>query len=475
MTAQPTSSKPTPTPQSKRAPPAKRVPDTKILRIGVIHNGRIIEERLVPAGNAVTVGEHPKCTVVIPPGAVPSKRFELFSQRGGQYTLQFTEQMHGKVSVGDQIVTLATLGKKGGAKKRGPAWALQLNDRNRGKVYVGDYTVLFQFVTPPPQPRRARSADFRAWRWEDIDWIFLAVTLLSALVHTAAVIWIESLPPPGKLRLEDFPDRFVKLSLPKESEPTETHATEEGAGEGEAEAAAPEEPAPGEGGAGADEGEESTEPVETAEERQARLEEEVSSKGLLAVFGTTGKSSRREAVADLLSDAGSLSADVGTALAGSSGVAIARHDGDQAGLRGGGGGDAAAGAGDLGGAGGGAGGTAVKDAVELKGKVDTGAAEMSSSPEDQATVSSTMKKYVGRVRQCYERELKSNPDLAGKVTVSFEISTAGTVSGVDIAGNTTGNAELGECIKNVVARIRFNPAPAADVSVGGYPFILAKQ
>jgi len=457
------------------APARSRAPENKILRIGVIHNGRIIEERLIPATTAVTVGDHPKCTVVVPTDTAPAKRFELFSPRGGQYALQFTNKMHGKVSVGDSIETLATLGKKGLAKKKGTFYALPLTERNRGKVYVGDYTVLFQFVAPPPQPLRRRNSDFRGWRWDDVDWVFLAIMLLSALLHTAAVIWIESQPPPKKLRLEDFPDRFVKLMLPPDPPPAVEAPTDDGEGEAVVADATPEEVAPTEA-APAEAGEVVEEPVESAEDRQARLEDEVSSKGLLAIIGTAGDTVSGNAVADLLSDAGSLSLDVGSALANSSGVAVARRDADQAGLRGGGGGDEAASSGELGGAGGGPGGSVAATKVEIKGNVSTGSADIvSSSPEDTTSVARTMKRYTGRVKQCYEKELKGNPDLGGKVTVSFDIDTSGNVSGTQIAGNTTGNSALGDCIKNVVKRIRFVPPPEEEMEVAGYPFILAKQ
>ena len=458
-------------PARGRAP----TPEEKILRIGVIHNGRIIEERLVPAGNPVTVGEHPKCTVVVPQGdASPGKRFPLFEPKGGRYSLNFTTKMHGKVSVGDKIETLATLGKKGRARKRGTHYNLQLTQRNRGKVYVGDYTVLFQFVAPPPQPLRRRNADFRAWRWEDVDWVFLAIMLLSALLHTAGVIWIESQPPAKQLRLEDFPDRFVKLMLPPDPPPPEVAETTD---EGDGPDAGDDEPVTAEPGpdADADAGEEEPEEVESAEDRQARLEDEVSSTGLLALIGTANTDSGG-AVADLLSDSGSLSDDVGSALASSSGVAVARRDADQSGLRGGGGGDEAAGAGELGGAGGGPGGDVVAAQVEITGKVGTGNADIvASSPEDTSSVQRTMKRYTGRVKQCYERELKGNPDLAGKVTVSFDIDTSGNVSGVQVPANTTGNSALGDCIRKVVERIRFVPPPEDDMEVAGYPFILAKQ
>jgi TonB family protein len=165
-------------------------------------------------------------------------------------------------------------------------------------------------------------------------------------------------------------------------------------------------------------------------------------------------------VRDLLSDASSLSADVGAALAQSSGVAVARRDGAAPGLREGA--DRAASSGE---------GTAAR----VRGRVATGAVEMSGEPEDEVSIQRTMKRYTGRAKQCYERELKGDPGLAGKVSVSFDIDTFGRVTGVAVIQNTTGDAELAACIKRVVQRIRFNPPPEDDVEVSAYPFILSLQ
>jgi len=458
------------------------VPEPKILRIGIIHNGRIVEERLIPHGQAVTVGESQKSTIVVSGVNLPNKRFELFVEKGGRYSLNFTQAMHGKVALGDQIKTLAALASGSQAKKRGNHHALGLNDRNRGKVYVGDHTILFQFVTPPPQPMRARASDFRAFRWDEVDWVFLAILLLSALLHTAAVVWIESQPPPKQMRLEDFPDRFVRLLLQEDPPEVEEVVSEDAIVDEslttDAEEAAPEEAppeeAPGEG-AEEDPGGADEEPAESAEDRRERLEDEVSSKGLLAIIGTTGASSSSDGVADLLSDASALSDDVGSALARSSGVAIGRRDSDQSGLRGGGGGDEAAGIGDLGAAKGGSGGSVTKAKTEVKGKVGSGTADIIGSPEEAGSIKKTMNRYAGRVKQCYERELKGDPDLKGKVVVSFTIATSGSVSGVGIEDNTTGNSTLGDCIKREIARIRFTPAPEDEIEVAGYPFILSSQ
>jgi hypothetical protein len=459
----------------RKAPSQGRAPEAKILRLGIIHSGRIVEERLIPAGTSVTAGDHQRSTVVVSGAKLPSRKFELFAARGAGYILQFTGDMHGKVAVDDKVVTLASLAQKGKAKKKGTFFQLNLNHKNRGKVYVGEYTFLFQFVTPPPQPARSRSADFRAWRWEDVDWLFLAIILFSALLHTAVVIWIESQPPPKKVRLEDFPNRFVRMLLPPEEEPEPVEEVTEGESEGVVEKAAepvevpkpagePEEPSGGE----------AEEPPESPEEKRARLEEEASSKGLLALIGTAGESSREGAVADLLSDTSGLAEDVGDALAKSSGVIIGRRDVDQAGLRGGGGGEGAAGIGDLGGAGGDVkGGDVKKETRAPKAVLETGSVDIGSS-EDASSVRSTMKRYNAQIRACYEKELKLNPDLAGKVTAYWLINTSGGAEDVEITTNSTKSASLAACMSKVIKRIKF-PAPEDDIEVDGYNWVFSSQ
>jgi outer membrane biosynthesis protein TonB len=462
--------KASPQPVKGRPAPA-RVPEAKILRIGIIHGGRIIEERLIPAGQSVSVGEHPKSTLVVKGAPLPAKKFELFTARGSVYTLRYTDKMHGKIAVGDQVVTLAALASKGTAKTRGNLAELTLDSGNRGKIYVGEHTFLFQFVVPPPTPARARSSDFRGWRWEEVDWIFLGVLLLSALLHTAAVVWMESQPPPKKMRLEDLDPQFRQLVIPKEPEATPPPE----ATAGKSDEATPEEVAEAtpEATPGAESAPEAEKPPELSEEeKRAQLEKQVSNTGLLALIGTAGEAGSSSAVSDLLSNSSSLSDDAAQALRDSSGVAIASRDVAKGGLRGGTGGDDAAGIGDLGGAGGDKGGAAAKE-VKVPQAVLQDDVEIASS-EDAQSVRATMKRYNGRIKACYEKELKTNPELVGKVTVSWVITTSGSVQDASLVSNTTNNGELASCILREVGRIKF-PEPPEDIDVDGYSWTFSSQ
>jgi TonB family protein len=89
---------------------------------------------------------------------------------------------------------------------------------------------------------------------------------------------------------------------------------------------------------------------------------------------------------------------------------------------------------------------------------------------DPALVSKEVRARIGAVKACYERALKRNPSLSGKVKVRWTITAAGTVSGVDIADDSMGDSEVSSCIKQLVARWRF-PAPAGGSVEVEFPFV----
>ena len=132
----------------------------KVLRIGVIHSGKIVEERIIRKRETVAVGQSEKNHFVLP-GTKLGPRFEMFVLRGQDYFMQFTDDMDGRVSTPAGVQDFRTLRESGQAKRQGAAWLFPLSDQSRGKVTVGESTLLFQFVTPPPvrpKPQLHRSA-----------------------------------------------------------------------------------------------------------------------------------------------------------------------------------------------------------------------------------------------------------------------------------------------------------------------------
>src|SRR5262245_65900894 len=70
----------------------------KVLRIGLIQAGKIVEERIIRKLETVTVGSSEKNHYVVRGDGVPS-RFELFQLVGNDYILNFTDKMSGRVAL----------------------------------------------------------------------------------------------------------------------------------------------------------------------------------------------------------------------------------------------------------------------------------------------------------------------------------------------------------------------------------------
>ena len=71
---------------------------------------------------------------------------------------------------------------------------------------------------------------------------------------------------------------------------------------------------------------------------------------------------------------------------------------------------------------------------------------------DVAEVSAVVYRHSQAIQYCYEREMKRNPDLKGKVVVRFTILPNGTVTNAQIVTSTLGNENVERCILSRVSR-----------------------
>lgn len=136
-------------------------PRPRILRIGVLLGGKIVEERLIRERVPVSIGQSMKNTFSIPIEGLPLE-FTLFALDEGKYSLRFLPKMDGRLSdSGGQVSTLDAL-KSRGASNQGEYFQVALSESSRGKLSIGDLTILFQFVTEPPrQPKPMLPASVR--------------------------------------------------------------------------------------------------------------------------------------------------------------------------------------------------------------------------------------------------------------------------------------------------------------------------
>lgn len=444
----------------------------KVLRIGIIIDGKIVQERLVKAGETVTVGDSPKNSFQIPKVTLPRQDWPLFIAKGNKYFLHFTESMKGKVGSGGAVVGLEKIRTDPSVEKDGSAWRLPLSEQDRGKVQLDNVTVLFQFVSPPPVTNvRPPRTDFTPRLVEEEDGLLFGFLVLFSVLAAIFILWARFWVEDAEevVSLDQLDEKWTKLLIEKPPEPPPTQVAPTEAGdkpEKEVEKPKPE----AEEKPTKDPGE----PPKSKSERTEAAKDSVMKKSVMLQYLVTRGDSSSGSAKDLWSEQGDIAAVAGS-LDGVTG-AKAASDGDVGKIRNGGGGGPGGDAtleGGIGVAGGDGGNVKVAAAPAIQ--VDVGVGEGSSDdmePTDQATVKKTVQRYSGQLKYCYESRLKANPDLAGRVEIEWTI-TAGRVTSAEVFANTTGDSELASCIVGKVKRWTFpTELPGGEVL---WPFIFKQK
>jgi outer membrane biosynthesis protein TonB len=436
----------------------------KVLRIGVILGGKIVEERVLSPRQTVTVGTGEKNTIVVKQPGMPES-FTLLSFSGDQYHLHFTEGSEGSVQSAHGQADFGALVAQGLAKKQGSVFAVPVSDGQRGKVAFGEVNLLWQFVAPPTEaPRPVLPKEAQGNHFQSMDRLFVTVLVLSLLLHGGTYVALANTPLPPEVTLEEIPDRYAKVLIPEKlPKPPETPKEEQGAKKEEkvAEKKASDEKKPAE----------STEQQAARKAaRAAAVAKAVQSKGILKVLGALGPGTGSGAVADVFGAGGGMT-DVASALSGAGGIAVATDPGAGGGRKGGGEGGAAS-IGNLATSGGGQVAYGAKSEVKVTGSVAAEEAEVDSAEIDQAKLSSFIKARMGLIKACYENALKRNPNLKGKIAIRFTILETGGIADLEAVANTMGSADVASCIMATMRSWRTQFKPSGPVTVE-YPFVFS--
>ena len=85
-------------------------------------------------------------------------------------------------------------------------------------------------------------------------------------------------------------------------------------------------------------------------------------------------------------------------------------------------------------------------------------------------VARTIRLGMGAITACYQRALKRNPKLSGKIVIRLSINTMGATTRVTIESDSIGDPQVTSCIQSYAQRWRFPPPEGgtAEVSV---PFV----
>lgn len=157
----------------------------KSLRIAIVQGGKVIEERLIPPGEKVTVGTAEHNTFVVVGEGVPAS-LALFEVVRGTHCLNALPRMSGRIADENGVSELSSiLGTAPHAGHNRPQ-PIPLGEGARGRVTVGDVAFLFELRAQPvvsPRPQLPTSVKSGI----EIDWQTTVIAALSFLFHFGVV------------------------------------------------------------------------------------------------------------------------------------------------------------------------------------------------------------------------------------------------------------------------------------------------
>jgi hypothetical protein len=442
----------------------------KVLRIGVVQSGRVVEERIIKQRTHVTVGPSEKSMFVIASDAVPAN-FRLFELVADEYCLNFVDSMTGRIALPSGISDLSVL--KGHAKRVAQGiYQLKLTEDSRGKVVLGDVTFLFQFVAPPPVQPRPQLPVAVLRGATSIDWTTTMIAAFSFLLHflgigslysdwldpivneeanlASLVDSVKSLPPPPPVEQKSDADADTTGKAEEKAE-----GAKETSGRKSAGAAGP---------AGA----------KMSSAAAAKLSKDLEALGMAAIGSLSGAG---PATAGVLSGRGEVATGALDQAAASSAGVSAAGMGDLK-LGGGGGairpGASGAGLASIGASGKteGTQGTGEKAKVSgPKGNANVGGANVSGGAV--ANASRVVAGMKAGFRNCFNRELASNPDAQGTIRLTIKVGPGGEVQNVTAAPSGSLGSAV-ECVKGRARSAQFDP-PEGGSAVIVVPVTFVKQ
>lgn len=429
----------------------------KVLRVGVVRHGRMVEERIIRPRAPVTIGRsETNAFVVVDPEAPAAHR--LFEFSGGSYFLSLAPAMSGRIVTPHGIEVIAPVPTVGGARPvrsehAAAARRIEMHEGSRGKIVVGGVSFLFQFVTAPPaQPRP--QLPISLVRGKGVDWRTTVIAACSFLAHFAAIGAVYS-------EWSDRPidDDVVVTNVIESARPFVPVADDVETPVERGTDSAPtgvQAPVPRLNGASGGSR------VSGAALSSALDRLQMSILGVLSTSGTTADVLRSGEVPTGLLDAAARRA---TGV-GSPGLVVAGGGPLRSGVLGPGLSIVAETQGGPGGSG-----TASAPAGP-RGTVTAEPPDVSGAPIKNAA--SVVASLRAGFRRCYERALATNPDSEGRIALSLEVGPGGEVQSVGAAARGNLSSEVVACVRARARTAQFDP-PEGGLAFVQVPVSLVRQ
>ncbi|MEM7678601.1 MAG: AgmX/PglI C-terminal domain-containing protein, partial [Myxococcota bacterium] len=91
----------------------------------------------------------------------------------------------------------------------------------------------------------------------------------------------------------------------------------------------------------------------------------------------------------------------------------------------------------------------------------------------KAEIARVIRRNLARFKFCYEKQLTSNPNLGGKISVYFTIAPTGSVARASVRETSMNEATVEGCVLKVMRSLKFPKPKGGGIVVVTYPFVFA--
>jgi hypothetical protein len=439
---------------------------------------RVIDERVFRGDARVSLGRTERATFTVFDDALP-EHLELLSVRGDRRALHLAPCLTGRISDGDRVRPVQQLGAAGES--------VALDERWRGRLSVGDLAVLFQFVrTPAATPRAQLPSAVQSRPLGSLDWTWNACAAAFLALALGGAGWAEYVYDPVVDVEPEQLLRFVRLMTPEPTtspatagpEPTEPAEPQPASAAASSATSAPRTVAPRASGPPVDPRARVAADAARAAAQADRATQAVLGEMRQATFAALtsalaqgngdardqlARGAMQEATAAALRETHGVQTHVGTTIA-------ARADGDPA-ARNSLCGEACMAARrvqregpEI------TSGAPVRERIIVPMRVETEAPIDGVGEVDAGAVAGRIRAQLGGVRSCYERALRANPELRGRLEVRFTLGETGRITRITTSGVTEA-PEVGTCVAQRLRGLAFPPVQGGSVDFM-FPFVL---
>ncbi|MCA9544730.1 MAG: AgmX/PglI C-terminal domain-containing protein [Myxococcales bacterium] len=382
-------------------------------------------------------------------------RYELLTPSGGSFTLNLTDKMTGRLRLSGDEITVEAARKKHGN-------SIGLRDGDWGVVDLGPVAIFFQ------ESDKA-AAVVRSPFWASMEASVLSALLTALVVHfgflIASFMMWEDDPTLTEL---DLSDRFMKVIVEEPPPEIEEEDKEEAMDEDVGKKA---------GGEEGKFGEEDKTEKSKVPKRDGEMVDKIKDVGIHKALGSNLLG--RGPLKNVFGDKSGFDSKLNAAMSGVGDELVVGQGAGGMGLRGTGTGGGGEGFGRIHGMGridtGGGRGTRAKlggkKAAKKKVKIRKGTAGITGFCK-QADILRVVNARQRGIQYCYEKELARNPELNGKVTLSWRIGLDGSVQKVFVESSSLNNKTVEGCMTRQVQRWRF-AKPEGGMCQIKFPFVFS--